>query len=49
MEYGEIKRFDVTADCPHCGEETDVTREEANDGVVTCQHCDKPYKIIMVN
>lgn len=47
MEYGEIKRFEVTADCPYCAEETNITRYEASDGVVDCQHCEKSFKIIL--
>lgn len=47
MEYGEIDRFDVTATCPHCTEETVVHQGELKNAEVTCQHCDKIFTIIL--
>ena len=48
-EFGEIVRFDVTARCPYCDNETSVTQDEARFRVVQCQHCDNEFKIVLAD
>ncbi len=43
--HGEIMRFQVTARCPHCDEETDVLQDELDGGYCQCQHCDESFNI----
>jgi predicted Zn finger-like uncharacterized protein len=45
MLNGEIVNFLVTAKCPHCTEETAVTKDELGNKEVDCQHCDKSFLI----
>jgi transcription elongation factor Elf1 len=47
MEYGEIYKFEVTATCPHCAEQTDVTQSEMRSKEVQCQHCDESFQVVL--
>lgn len=42
---GEIRSFDVRANCPHCDEETEVNEDEFRRGSVECQHCEEDFDI----
>jgi len=45
MEYGEIVKFEVTARCPYCDEETEVSEIELVVQEVCCQHCDSAFRV----
>lgn len=44
---GEIKRFDVTARCPQCENETSVSQDEVRALAVQCQHCNEEFRIYL--
>lgn len=44
---GEITRFDVTACCPHCDNDTEVTQSELGGRRVQCQHCDEEFRVYL--
>jgi transcription elongation factor Elf1 len=46
---GEITRFDVTARCPHCENDTSVSQDEARRLHVQCQHCDEEFQIYLAD
>lgn len=47
MECGEIKKFEVTAECPYCSEETEVTQDDVSTRTTVCQHCDESFRIVL--
>ena len=44
---GEISRFDVTARCPHCDNDTEVSQSELNSRRVQCQHCEEEFRVFL--
>ncbi len=46
---GEITRFDVTARCPHCENDTSISQDEARRLHVQCQHCDEEFQIYLAD
>lgn len=44
---GEISRFEVTARCPHCENDTEVSQDELSCRRVQCQHCDEEFRVYL--
>ncbi len=47
VPLGEITRFEVTARCPHCEEDTSITQSEMNALLAQCQHCDEEFRLYL--
>lgn len=48
-QKGDITSFRVLARCPHCENETDVTKSELSMESVQCEHCCYEFDINLDN
>jgi transposase-like protein len=45
MKTGKITNFEVTAQCPHCDNETKIIQSELKNCEADCQHCNKLFTV----